>query len=223
MGVLLQRVLAVLSLAGLPAVAAPGLSLAPACAGDGFRGRIDEDGRTILFEACATEEGGTARIWRRDPLRGPIELTRVERDGAGLRLAIGGIDVGEANSDAEVVRMLEVFRTPEFALAGEILWARLRAAGVERQVPAAALAPLAATLPIFELGGRLARGAAVESDPDCLGCCGNGCDGCSGCYTQACYEHDKCIRQAMEDGSWSPQLRCLYLLPAAAASAWECV
>jgi hypothetical protein len=205
------------------AMAEPTIRIAPACERRGVEGWLEENGVRVHFEACDTADGGAAVISR--PGRGGrlVELTRVERRGSCLDVRVGSVAISDAIAPREVAPVLAALGTPEMRLAGRALWRALAASGVTRASHPSALAALAASLAVIEVGSPAGDGARTEDDPDCLGCCGNGCDGCMGCYTQACYEHDRCVRDAINAGSWSPQMRCLHLLMAAAASAWECV
>jgi hypothetical protein len=205
------------------AMAEPALELATACKGRGIEGWLQEEEVRVFFQACETAEGGAAVISRPGRAGRLVELTRVERRGSRFELRVGSVAISDELAPRDVPKVLAALATPELRLAGNSLWQALAAAGVTRASHPLALSALAATLAIVEAGSPAPKGAVTEDDPDCLGCCGSGCDGCMGCYTQACYEHDRCVRDAIKVGSWSPQMRCLHLLMAAAASAWECV
>jgi len=204
------------------AIAAPTVRIAPACERRGFEGWLQEDGVRVFFQACETEEGAAAVIARPGRGRQLIELIRLERRGGCFQLRIGSVPLTDAEAPNEIAPVLAALATPELSLAGRALWREVAASGITRTSHPLATSALAASLAVIEAGTPAAEGAQTEDDPDCLGCCGNGCDGCMGCYTRACYEHDRCIRDAIAAGSWSPQMRCLHLLMAAAASAWEC-
>jgi hypothetical protein len=218
-----KAVVAVWFLSGATmAIAEPTVRIAPACERRGFEGWLEEDGVRVFFQACETDEGGAAVIARPGRGRRVIELARIEQRGSGLELRIGSIPLSDAIPPRDLNSVLTALGSPELRLAGRALWRGVADAGITRDSHPIAVAALAASLALIEAGSPASDGARTEDDPDCLGCCGNGCDGCMGCYTQACYEHDRCIRDAIAAGSWSPQMRCLHLLMAAAASAWEC-
>jgi hypothetical protein len=215
--------LAVCFLSGATATSAePTIRIAAACERSGFEGWLEENDVRVYFQACETEEGGAAVLARPGSGRRLIELVRVERRGSRLEVRVGSVPLSETTAPREVAPILAALARPELRLAGRSLWRAVAASGFTRDSHPVATSALAASLAAIEVGSPAPQGVRTEDDPECLGCCGDGCDGCMGCYTRACYEHDRCIRDAVTAGSWSPQMRCLHLLMAAVASAWEC-
>jgi len=202
------------------AAAEPAIRVTSACERRGFEGWLEEAEVRVFFQACETKDGGIAVVSRPGRGRRLIELTRVERVGERLDLRVGSVAISESIPPRDVAAVLAALSSPELRLAGRSLWQGLASAGISRSSHPVELAAVAATLALVEAGTVTSD---PDDDPDCMGCCGPGCDGCTGCYTQACYEHDRCVADAIKAGSWSPQMRCLHLLMAAAASAWECV
>lgn len=186
-------------------------SAGTACAGNGFAGTLAAGSTIVHFESCTTAAGAYATV--RDA--SDRLLTEFTVDGKAVVFRIGGVEIGDANTEDDRTRMAEALSSPEARLVAQLLWPKLIEAGY-RKTDRSAVAALYANLTAYEF--LSAQDGAVEED--CLGCCGNGCTGCMGCYTQLCYQHDSCIRKY--GAGMRAHLRCLYLLPAAAASAWEC-
>jgi hypothetical protein len=219
-GKLLVLGLVYLCFQGVPVRAEYSLTVTKACDGAGIAGTADYLNVSISFEGCATPQGYHAVI--RDATQTDLLELFYDAPSQQSVYLIDGIELSVSHTSEEMSQIRSTMMSKPIVSVARVLHTRLAKMGLDTQSDGmVALGALSVGIP--EQPGppsslQVSCDECSSIPGNCVGCCGQGCNGCTGICTGTCHDHDVCER----DGGPGINAECTPgLITAIASYVWS--